>query len=640
MDGSLFAAVALRGVVVLGATMVAVRVLRSAPSSTRRLVLAVGLVGALASPLASSVVPRLEVTAPSAAITVLRTRIVADSLPVGAAALAAPAASSSLPPASSRPLPWRTILFAVWSLGAALVLARLGVGISRARAIVRGSRRVTSPEWRVALARASRAMGVTADLRETDALDAPAVTGVLSPTVLVPTHAGAWDEERRVAVLLHELAHVRQRDCLAHVASQLACALHWFDPLVWWAAARLRVERELAADDAVIAAGACASSYAESLLAISGARPDVRPVPVGALGIADGRELSARIVAIVSASRPRARLSPITTAGVVVAASALVLVVACAAPSVTDPTSGPAASVAGSGRTTIDRRVQGIADDELARAIAESGARGGAVVVLDPSTGEIVAEAGNADTAVMPGSTFKAVTFAAALDEGRVTLADAFDCRDRAFDDRVLYDGRPHGTLPLTQVFATSSNVGTSRVLDRLGADRLLPWMTRFHFDASRARSVDAFSLATTSIGVSVTATPVQIAAAYAVFANGGDFIAPTRASGPASRERIVSPETARTMLVLMGEVVNGEQGTGRLARIPGVAVAGKTGTADWEEGSTTRRWASFVGVAPADHPRFVVLVGLDTPAGEDASGGSVAAPAFARIVTRALSGG
>jgi hypothetical protein len=482
---------------------------------------------------------------------------------------------------------------------------------------------------------------------------------VLSPVVLVPANARDWDEERRVAVLLHELAHVRQHDCFAHIVGQLACALHWFDPLAWRAASRLRVERELAADDAVLGAGACASSYAESLLAIAGVHVGWRAVPAFALGISDGRELAARVVAIVSPDRPRARPSPITTGGAVLVATLLVMGAAGASPRAVVHAALPARPTGGVVDTTIDPRTQAIADDELDRAIAESGARGGTVLVLDPRTGAILAESGRLDgasadvaagMAVVPGSTFKVVTLAAALDEGVVAPSDRIDCRARQYGDLELHDAAPNGVMTVAEALTVSSNVGTSRVLDRLGDDRLVAWMSRFHLDApplpSAATGVlpscvqpGTFAGATAAMGVSVTATPLQVAAVYAALANGGEYVAPTRVHRDRPEtDRVVSPTTARTMLSLLGEVVSSERSTGRRARVPGVAIAGKTGTADWDEPSgKTRRWASFVGVAPADRPRFVVLVGVDTPADEEANGGSVAAPAFARVVTRLL---
>src|SRR6185437_10765304 len=118
-------------------------------------------------------------------------------------------------------------------------------------------------------------------------------------------------------------------------------------------------------------------------------------------------------------------------------------------------------------------------------------------------------------------------------------------------------------------------------------------------------------------------------------------YVPPTivrRAAQPQG-EPIVKPETARTVVTMLGQVVYGEHGTGKAAAIPGVRVAGKTGTGDFERpDGTMAYYVSFVGIVPADHPRFVILVGVEAPR-EGGYGGNVAAPAFARVATQALGG-
>jgi cell division protein FtsI (penicillin-binding protein 3) len=136
--------------------------------------------------------------------------------------------------------------------------------------------------------------------------------------------------------------------------------------------------------------------------------------------------------------------------------------------------------------------------------------------------------------------------------------------------------------------------------------------------------------------GVDMTATPLQVAAAYAVLANDGVYAPPTMVRGAArAGERVLRAETARAMIALLEQAVADERSTGRAARIPGTRVAGKTGTA--EDRSTARMYGSFVGIVPADRPRFVILVGAEVPPREDYAGGTVAAPTFARVAARAL---
>jgi beta-lactamase regulating signal transducer with metallopeptidase domain len=661
-----FLADALRGALLLGLALAAMPLLRGASAATRRLVIALALGGALVLPAVSALAPAWRVGArPSFAVLAPPSgEPFAEPLVEGDAALAASprtsASASVRAAAPRRAIDPATALAAVWALGALVVAARLAAGILRARALVR--RATPALSWARAVERARQATGIRADVRVTGELDAPAVTGVLAPVVLVPRAGEGWSDERRVAVLLHELAHVRRRDCLAQIVGQLACALHWFDPLAWLAASRLRLERELAADDAVIDAGARPSRYAEDLLAIAG----VRAAPASALGMAERSQLAARVTAVVAAGRARRPLSTARAALLVAGSAALLLAVACAtteAP-VDDPAplqaAAPAAPAAST--STIDPRIQRIADEELDRAVAAWQPAAGVVVVLDPATGAILANAGRAGgrvadvgaaRAYVTGSTLKAVMLAAALDEGVVTPAESFDCENgaRAYGPRTLHDSTSNGLLTLPQMMAVSTNVGFSKVFDRLGGDRLSRWLRRFHFGVAPpvsgavagelpARIEDrSFEGATVAIGGGMTASPLQMAAAYAALANDGVYVAPTLSSGgSAPREAIVRPDTARAVVAMLEEAVAGERATGKLARVAGVRVAGKTGTAElpWPGGEVV--YASFVGIVPADHPRFVILVGVEAPRGGE-SGGTVAAPVFAQVASRALGG-
>jgi hypothetical protein len=502
----------------------------------------------------------------------------------------------------------------------------------------------------------------------TGELDAPAVTGVLAPVVLVPRVSESWGDDRRCAVLLHELAHVRQRDCLALVVAQLACAVHWFDPLAWLVARRLRVERELAADDAVIAAGTRASSYAEDLVSIAEASAMPRVVPGGALGMAERSQLAARVSAIVSASRPRGPLTRVRAAFLVASLTAVVFVVACTSatpmkPDVATPAPSPLAAPAPvAPGSTIDTHAQAIAEEELDRTLGEWQGVAGTIVVLDPSTGEILANAGRAHgapadvgirSAYLTGSTMKAFTLAAALEEGVLSPSERIDCENGTWTEqgKVLHDNAPHGVLSVTEMMAVSSNIGFGKVADRLGGERLLRWQRAFHFGVAPAldgasagampeRIEDrTFAAAIAGIGEVVTASPLQVAAAYGVLANGGAYVPPTltRRNGPAPREAIVKPETARAVTAILEAAVNSDQSTSTQARVRGVRVAGKTGTASWElPGGGEGVYASFVGFAPVEAPRYVILVGMEQPR-DGGGGGQVAAPAFARVARRLL---
>ncbi|WP_394821831.1 penicillin-binding transpeptidase domain-containing protein [Pendulispora albinea] len=669
---------ALRAALLLGLALAAMPLLRRSASATRRLVLALALGGALAAPVVSAVVPAWHVEAP-VATTALHGVPISDPLGDDEVAAVMP----SVGEVRAVPLSHReasrvarigrtTWIVATWAFGALLVVARLLVGLVKARAMVRRSSAARA--WSLAVERAERTTGLRADVHVTSELDAPAVTGVFAPVILVPRGSEGWSDERRYAVLLHELAHVRRRDCLVHVIAQLACATHWFNPLAWMVARRLRVERELAADDAVILAGARATAYAEDLLAIAASADTARETPSFALGMAEHSELAARVTAIVSAGRPRRPLTRVRSALLVAGSGTAVLAVACATPAAkkADPppatlSSAPTPPVATAPEgSTIDPKLQAIADEELDRVVTEWKAAAGALLVLDPSTGEILANAGRAhgapaDVAVKsayhPGSTFKIVTLAAALDEGVVAPSERIDCERGAwkYQGDVLRDNTPHGTVSLGEMLAVSSNIGPAKIFTRLGGERFGRWARAFHFGVAPAieganpgqfpaRVEDkSYASAVLAIGEGASlASPLQIAAAYAAVANGGVYVPPTLShrTAPAPRETIMKAETARALVSLLEGSVNGEHATGRRARVAGVRVAGKSGTSAWAlPNGGEALYASFVGFAPADAPRFVILVGVEQPR-DEGGGGRVAAPVFARVASRVLGGG
>ena len=329
---------------------------------------------------------------------------------------------------------------------------------------------------------------------------------------------------------------------------------------------------------------------------------------------------------------------------------------------------------------SIDSFIQHVAERELRAAVREHGADGGSVVVLDPRTGDILALANEptfnpnawqrvpADArrnratqdVYEPGSTFKIVTAAAALDERLARPGDVIDTSPGV----IYYGGRPirefrgrnYGALTFAEVIVKSSNVGASQIGVALGSDRLNRYVRRFGFgqtsardfpgesrgivrDASRLREGD---LARVAMGYTVSVTPLQMAVAMNAVANRGELLAPrlVRATlGGGVREdvpvrvvrRAVTTRTAATVTRIMEDVV--ARGTARAARIPGYGVAGKTGTAEklLPGGGYSRNdhVASFAGFVPSTRPRLTVLVAVDGVAG---SGGVVAAPVFRRI--------
>ena len=338
---------------------------------------------------------------------------------------------------------------------------------------------------------------------------------------------------------------------------------------------------------------------------------------------------------------------------------------------------------------TLDATLQADAERALADQIRASGARGGVVVALDPRTGDILslAEAPGFDPnhfreldyastrssafldASEPGSSFKAFLIAAALEMGAISPDERIDCGDGSLrvPGKTIRDKEPRGVLDPAGILRVSSNIGAVHVAYALGPDDHHEMLRRFGFgevtgsgfpDESAGvlrpwkewRPVDH---ATIAYGQGVSVTPVQLAAALGALANGGEWLAPRlvaarRAPGgawqpapPARGHRVVGPATAASVLRMM-ETVVGEGGTGSLAALPGVRVAGKTGTAqkfDAREGrySQQRFRSWFVGVAPADSPRIVIVVGLDEPKRPYHTGGMSAAPLFAAVARSQL---
>jgi cell division protein FtsI/penicillin-binding protein 2 len=352
-----------------------------------------------------------------------------------------------------------------------------------------------------------------------------------------------------------------------------------------------------------------------------------------------------------------------------------------------DPISVREEAVAEPGETvrlTIDAAIQGKVEDVLSRIGERYSPKGATALVMRPQTGELLAMANwprvdandweaapdfarrnrAVSSVYEPGSTFKAFTVAGALEAGAVEPDTMFDLPPSIqVADRVINESHPRGAVNLstTEILAQSSNVGTIKVGQELGAQRFDRWVRRFGFgaptgldlpgeEAGLVLDLDRYSgssMGNLPIGQGVAVTPMQLAAAYAAIANGGVLRAPHVVAAvdgeqvPAPRgERVISPQTAaqvRTML--KGVLAPG--GTAPEAAIPGYPLAGKTGTAnkiDEETGeySQSRYIASFAGFAPAEEPELLITVMVDEPNGA-IYGAEVAAPAFQEIAAFAL---
>ncbi len=341
---------------------------------------------------------------------------------------------------------------------------------------------------------------------------------------------------------------------------------------------------------------------------------------------------------------------------------------------------------------TIDSYLQYEVQDVLTQTVAKWHAESGSAIVMDPATGEVLALANSPDydvrnfgsfspdarrdravvDAYEPGSTFKLITAAAALDSGKVTPQDRFPARDSlAIGGSVIHnaeDGFLAGagsTERLGDIIAYSHNVGAAEVGLRIGARTLYAMMRRFGFGSTtglglpgenpgilpRLSDWSATSLPTMSFGHGIAVTPIALVRAYAAIANGGLLMRPrilsaiidsdgheTYRYAPEIERRVMSRKTAAVLRGYLRAVV--VRGTGNpTAQIPGYTTAGKTGTAQVAENgyySAGDYVASFVGFVPAEAPRFVILVKIAKPRGA-IYGSVVAAPAFAEIAKNAM---
>ena len=331
---------------------------------------------------------------------------------------------------------------------------------------------------------------------------------------------------------------------------------------------------------------------------------------------------------------------------------------------------------------TLDHQIQATTETILSKHVQQSGAIAATAIVLDPRNGSILAMANapayDANTfgkatadrrrnrAVTdmyePGSTFKLVTVAAALEERVVRPTSSFLLPPTIqVADRVIREAHGRGTERMTvrQILADSSNVGTVTIAQELGAGPLSSWIERFGFgsqtgvdfpgeSSGMVLPLDQWSgstIGTVPIGHGIAVTPMQMVSAYAAMGNGGVLEPPhlvEKIGGKRPKHgkprRIVSRHTADTVMGMLRKVV--VEGTGTSAAIPGYTVAGKTGTAAKLEPSgrysSSRYVASFVGLVPAHRPRLAILVMVDEPHSA-IWGGVVAAPAFAEIARFAL---
>lgn len=337
---------------------------------------------------------------------------------------------------------------------------------------------------------------------------------------------------------------------------------------------------------------------------------------------------------------------------------------------------------------TIDSAIQAMAEEEIDTLITNWTPVSASIVVMDPSNGEVLAVASRPtfdpnhkietldqtiNYAVQrdfePGSTMKAITVAAALEQGTIRKDQSFYCEEGRWqytDEHVIRDTKHSEWLSVTEILAVSSNICTTKIYETLRKENMYKWARRFHFGERPEIEVPGATKgilapheewsdiqgANISFGQGMTASPLQVAAAFSALANGGVYHAPTivrRVTTPSGEEvklerpdpeRVIRISTAKTVMEMLESVVHTKKGTGKNAQVDGYRVAGKTSTAQKasKQGgyAEDEYFASFIGAIPADSPRVVVLVSVDNPQGGH-YGNEVAAPTFSRLAARVM---
>ncbi len=226
-----------------------------------------------------------------------------------------------------------TTMLVIWLVVAAALTLWLCAGLLMVRRIVRRASSVDDAEWTGALYEMADRMGLehAPTVLRSEEITMPFACGFRRPMIVLPAESAAWTADERTAVLLHELAHIKRRDIVAHTLSRITCALYWFHPLVWTAARRLRAESEQACDDLALLSGARASDYAEHLLEIV-TRVKHRRTPSLAMAMATRSEFEGRMLAILDPERRRRGPSRMQSATLVASLLMLTVVVGLATP--------------------------------------------------------------------------------------------------------------------------------------------------------------------------------------------------------------------------------------------------------------------------------------------------------------------
>jgi cell division protein FtsI (penicillin-binding protein 3) len=338
---------------------------------------------------------------------------------------------------------------------------------------------------------------------------------------------------------------------------------------------------------------------------------------------------------------------------------------------------------------TLDKNLQYIAERELADGLRKTNAKAGTVVMMEPATGKVLAMASYPEynpnsffrhkpsqwrnravcDSYEPGSTFKVILMAAALNEAVVSTSQKIDCENGKFrvGGKNIHDHKKYQKLTPAEIIKYSSNIGSAKIGKLLERKVFHSYLRNFGFGQQTGIDLPGeavgilrppnkwfeVDLANISFGQGVSVTPIQLATAVSSIANGGYLMEPyvvdrivdsqgqvSQQNRPRVVRKVIARDVAQTVTRMM-EMTTEDGGTATNARVPGFRVAGKTGTAQKVDAvtgtySVDKRVASFVGFLPAEDPRLVMLVSIDEPK-KVVYGGLTAAPVFSRIAAQAM---
>jgi HEAT repeat protein/beta-lactamase regulating signal transducer with metallopeptidase domain len=346
----------------LGVAALATTLLHRTSAATRHLIWTIALVSALSVPVLSFALPHWQVpvfevppsatdtiaTPPDATPLAHARRLSSGATPSerpAASATASPTPSPSAAPRNTAAInvSWQSLAVGIWLGGFLLVIGRMLAGMIAVLWMSRRTEVIIDAPWLPVARRLAAGLGVSPRLLflRSPRATMPMAWGVLHQAVLVPADTDDWPLERLRIVLLHELAHVRRRDCLTHLLAQATCAVYWFNPLAWMASRRARAERERACDDLVLAAGTRGSDYAEELLEIARVMKSGRfpAVLAGAtLAMAHRSQLEGRLLAILDPKVPRSGVTRLRMLAASVVCACAVMPLAAVQPWTSQPT--------------------------------------------------------------------------------------------------------------------------------------------------------------------------------------------------------------------------------------------------------------------------------------------------------------